>query len=88
MSHFDVEGMGFLDEGPIDVTVESAECVALFGASGAGEFLLLRAIADLDLHDGVACLDGRKAYRRFASFPRRSMAGVTDSIVELKTDKR
>ena len=78
MIHFDVEGVRFLDKWPIDVTVESGECVALFGVSGAGEFLLLRAIVDLDLHDGVACLDGRKACRRFASFPSRSLNGVTD----------
>ncbi len=61
MSRLDVEGLRFLDKGPIDLTVESGECVALMGASGAGKTLLLRAIADLDLHDGVACLDGREA---------------------------
>jgi ABC-type iron transport system FetAB ATPase subunit len=34
------------------------ECVALSGASGTGKTLLLRAIADLDAHEGEVTLDG------------------------------
>lgn len=35
------------------------ECVTLAGASGAGKTQLLRAIADLDAHQGKALLNGR-----------------------------
>lgn len=49
--------------GPIDLTVHAGECVCVSGPSGAGKSLLLRAVADLDPHegrvflDGVACMD-------------------------------
>ncbi len=41
---------------PIDLTVDSAECVTLSGPSGSGKTLLLRALADLDPHTGEALL--------------------------------
>ena len=44
--------------GPIDLTVGAGECVCLRGASGSGKTLLLRAIADLDPHQGEAWLNG------------------------------
>lgn len=37
---------------PISLTVEPGECFCLSGASGAGKSLLLRALADLDPHQG------------------------------------
>jgi len=45
--------------GPVDLTVEAAECICLSGPSGAGKTLLLRAIADLDPHEGTVWLDDR-----------------------------
>lgn len=45
--------------GPLDLTVAHGECVVLSGTSGAGKTLLLRAIADLDEHQGEVRLDGR-----------------------------
>jgi len=44
--------------GPLDLSVESGECVALVGDSGVGKSLLLRAIVDLEVHDGEVLLDG------------------------------
>lgn len=44
--------------GPFDIEVPAASCLALTGPSGAGKTLLLRAIADLDPHEGEAHLDG------------------------------
>jgi ABC-type iron transport system FetAB ATPase subunit len=38
--------------------IEHGECLCLSGSSGAGKTLLLRAIADLDPHDGEVYLDG------------------------------
>lgn len=61
MSRLDVEAIRYLDKGPIDLTIENSECVSLMGASGAGKSLLLRAIADLDPHEGSVSLDGQEA---------------------------
>lgn len=44
--------------GPINLRLETGECVALTGPSGAGKSMLLRAIADLDPADGTVTLDG------------------------------
>lgn len=50
--------------GPFDLTIGRGECVAVTGPSGAGKSLFLRMVADLDLHEGRAWLDGveRRAY--------------------------
>jgi putative ABC transport system ATP-binding protein len=46
-----VEGVG-----PIDLCLAKGECLVLNGPSGAGKSRLLRAIADLDVHEGkVSC---------------------------------
>jgi ABC-type iron transport system FetAB ATPase subunit len=45
-------------QAPISLTVEAAQIVCLIGQSGAGKSRLLRAIADLDDHEGEILLDG------------------------------
>lgn len=40
----------------VSFRVEPGECFCLSGASGAGKSLLLRALADLDPHQGTVCL--------------------------------
>ncbi len=47
--------------GPIDISVDPGECVCLRGASGSGKTLTLRAIADLDPHDGRVFLEDTEA---------------------------
>jgi ABC-type iron transport system FetAB ATPase subunit len=42
--------------GPLDLEVAAGETLALFGASGSGKTLLLRAIADLDPNQGEVTL--------------------------------
>ncbi len=42
----------------IDLEVPAGECVALSGASGAGKTQLLRAIADLEPHEGQTYVEG------------------------------
>ncbi len=48
---------------PIDLTVGPGECITLAGPSGCGKSLLLRAIADLDPHEGDAAIDGLRQSR-------------------------
>lgn len=52
-----IEKLRFAHCGPIDLCVEKDECIAISGESGSGKSLLLRAIADLDPHEGSALLD-------------------------------
>jgi putative ABC transport system ATP-binding protein len=47
--------------GPVNWQINRGSCVSLAGASGSGKSLLLRAIADLDPHDGELALDGQDA---------------------------
>ena len=44
--------------GPVSFDVAAGECLCLSGPSGTGKSLLLRAIADLDPHEGETWLDG------------------------------
>ena len=44
---------------PVSFDLADGECLALRGPSGSGKTLVLRAIADLDPHDGALALDGR-----------------------------
>ncbi|WP_267926434.1 ABC transporter ATP-binding protein [Desulfolithobacter dissulfuricans] len=51
-----VDELSFHDRGPYSFTVEAGQCVGLHGASGAGKTLLLRAMVDLDPHQGTVWL--------------------------------
>lgn len=50
--------LGFLDWEPLSFDVAPGEVVGISGASGSGKSLLLRAVADLDVHAGDVLLDG------------------------------
>ena len=59
MSQLAVKGLGneiFLKS--ISLTSESSECICISGPSGSGKTMLLRALADLDPHNGEVLLDG------------------------------
>ncbi len=47
--------------GPVSLDVAAGECVCISGPSGAGKSQLLRAIADLDPHNGEVRLSGHAA---------------------------
>src|SRR5690606_12692473 len=52
-------GLRRLHIGPIDFAIDAGECVSVSGRSGSGKSVLLRAIADLDPHEGDVFLEGR-----------------------------
>ncbi len=45
--------------GPLDLQLDAGECVFVYGPSGAGKSLFLRALADLDPHQGEITLDNQ-----------------------------
>lgn len=71
------------------VELRPGEIVALRGESGAGKTVLLRAIADLDPHDGEAWLDGAArsamsgaAWRKRTRFIAAEAAWWADHVAE------
>jgi len=57
MSALNVIDLRTHGRGPYSLCIAPGECVSLRGDSGSGKSLLLRAIADLDPHDGQVLLD-------------------------------
>jgi ABC-type iron transport system FetAB ATPase subunit len=52
----DVAGLRVSGVGPIDLWIDEGECLVMSGPSGAGKSRVLRAIADLDVHEGsISC---------------------------------
>lgn len=56
MNDLIINNLTYQAYGPINLTVPSGQCVCLSGPSGAGKTLLLRALADLDPHQGTVAL--------------------------------
>ena len=54
----DINGLRRLHLGPVAFAIEAGECVAISGESGSGKSMLLRALADLDAHEGRVLLNG------------------------------
>jgi ABC-type iron transport system FetAB ATPase subunit len=52
-----IENLKIINLAPVQLVLEAGECVSLAGPSGSGKSLLLRAIADLDPHQGDVFLD-------------------------------
>jgi len=61
--------------GPIHLSIAAGACVGLAGPSGSGKSLLLRAIADMERHDGSVFLDG-EAQERVAAPQWRRQVGL------------
>ena len=59
--------------GPLSLDVQAGECVCISGPSGTGKSQLLRAIADLDPHEGEVLLAGVPARATRAHHWRRQV---------------
>jgi len=58
MNRLNIDNLQVPDIAAWSTWLQPGECVFLFGPSGSGKTRLLRAIADLDLHEGLIELDG------------------------------
>ena len=52
-----INNLSYYHCGPISFELNAGECISVSGASGSGKSLLLRAVADLDEHQGEIFLD-------------------------------
>jgi len=59
-SLFSVSKLRTMHVGPLDFDLHASETLVLSGPSGSGKSLLLRAMADLDRHEGTVILDGKE----------------------------
>jgi ABC-type iron transport system FetAB ATPase subunit len=75
MSALRLDGIRSRTLGPIDLAVAAGELVFVSGPSGSGKSLLLRAIADLDPHEGEVWL-GEEPRSRIAPSSWRRRVGL------------
>ena len=61
MIRLEIQNLRYHNIGPINLAIDTSECVMLSGPSGAGKTLMLRAIADLEPHEGHVYLGSAKA---------------------------
>ena len=71
----------FQEYGPYHFEIKSGECASLSGASGAGKTRLLRALADLDEHEGEIFLDGQECHTMPATQWRRQVGLLPAEIL-------
>lgn len=57
MRLLNIENLKFLHCGPVNLQVRATDITGLSGASGSGKSLFLRALADLEAHEGNVILD-------------------------------
>lgn len=68
-----VNDLCYRNRGPYTFSINPGNCAGLTGPSGAGKSLLLRAIADLDLHTGEISLGNLQCSTTEAPFWRRTV---------------
>lgn len=57
MNVLSIKNLHYLQCGPINLEIAASECIGISGASGSGKSRLLRAVADMDDHQGEITLD-------------------------------
>ena len=77
LARLEVRGLHVRHVGPLDFSVAAGECVCLSGASGTGKSLLLRALADMEPHEGRMILDGEACDGMPPTRWRRNVALLT-----------
>lgn len=89
MPSLKLDGLRPLVLEPVDLTIAPGELCLLCGPSGSGKSLLLRAIADLDPHEGEAWLDDEPrsgmpapAWRRLVGLLPAESAWWQESVAE------
>ena len=70
-----IKALAVLNVAPVTLTLQARECLCITGASGTGKTLLLRALADLDPHDGEVLL-ANVASARIAADQWRRQVGL------------
>lgn len=74
MASLRIDGIAHRTLAPIDLALDAGERVFVSGPSGSGKSLLLRAIADLDPHQGEVWLGAEPRSRMAAPVWRRRVA--------------
>lgn len=74
MPRLRIEQVNTLQLSGVSLLIEAGECVSISGPSGSGKSLLLRAIADLDPHQGEVYLDDVPSQQMPAPQWRRQVA--------------
>ena len=81
MSLLSLQGLRGKGGGPYTLTLAPGECVGISGPSGSGKTLMLRAIADLDPHEGLVFLDNKASHEIKAPQWRRQVAMLPAEIL-------
>ena len=86
---FSVNNLRTMHVGPLDFDLQASQSLVLSGPSGSGKSLLLRAMADLDRHEGTISLEGREQseyratdWRSKVAYLPADSAWWTDSVGE------
>jgi ABC-type iron transport system FetAB ATPase subunit len=74
MNLFSIQNLHILDSAAISLDLYQDDCLAITGPSGSGKSLFLRALADLDPHDGELLLEG-KPLESYAPWQWRRQVG-------------
>lgn len=74
MNLFSIQNLHILDSAAISLDLYLGDCLAITGPSGSGKSLFLRALADLDPHDGELLLEG-KPLESYAPWQWRRQVG-------------